>query len=264
MLNLTELYAVESSGILGRDEVMQQVFLTLLRVEKPNVILTGDPGVGKTSVVHLLADLIAKKQCPKWLQGYHVLEVNTNALLAGPGYRGITEEKFENVIRSAVGKKVILFFDEFHTVAHLGEMANGQTPGLGNTLKPYLTRSDFRVIGATTSDEVKSITDKALLRRFTQIEVGEPTDEALLSICERVFPVYSRGKLENQVNFREVVDFSKSLTGFNPDKLKNILDVSIAKAKFENSTFYTADHVNYAMSMLGVRKVDETDINEQF
>ena len=224
--NLTQLYINEPSGIIGRNIELQQMFLTLLRDEKPNILLLGDPGVGKTSLVHLLAECIATEVCPKWLKGYNVVEVNTNALLAGPGYRGVTEEKFQQLIDSAVGNRVILFFDEFHTVTHLGEMANGQTPGLGNTLKTYLTRQDFKVIGATTTEEMKKIDDKAFSRRFTKIVIGEPSDEALMKICESVFTKFSRGKLKNQVSWEELIPLSKSLDGVNPDKLKNILDMT--------------------------------------
>ena len=248
--NLTQRFLTEKSGIIGRDKEMEQVFLTLLRHEKPNILLLGDPGVGKTSIVHLLAELIAKEACPKWLFGYHVIEVNTNSLLSGPGYRGVTEEKFQQLIDSTVGKKAILFFDEFHTVTHLGEMANGQTPGLGNTLKTYLTRQDFKVIGATTNDEIKKIDDKALLRRFTKINISEPTDEALLKICEIIFEKYSRGKLSNKVNWEEVITLSKSLEGVNPDKLKNILDIAIAKAKLVESKELLFSHINFAVEML--------------
>lgn len=255
--NLTQFYLTEKSGIIGRDSEMQQVFLTLLRHEKPNVLLLGDPGVGKSSIVYLLAELIAKELCPKWLKGYSVIEVQTNALLAGPGYRGVTEEKFQQLIDSCVGKKVILFFDEFHTVTHLGEMANGQTPGLGNTLKTYLTKNDFKVIGATTTEELKKVDDKALLRRFTKISIGEPTDTALLNICENIFEKYSRGILENRVNWKEVISLSKSLEGVNPDKLKNILDIAIAKAKLEENPDFTSTHIDFAVDMLsqGIPKV---------
>lgn len=257
--NLNELYLTNSSGIIGRDLEMQKVFLTLLRHEKPNLILTGDPGVGKTAIVHLLAELIAKELCPKWLIGYQVIEINTNELLAGPGYRGVVEEKFQQVIEQASGKKVILFFDEFHTVTHLGEMANGQTPGLGNTLKTHLTGSSLRVIGATTTEELKTINDKALMRRFTVLNIDEPTNDAMLSICENVFTKYTRGLLECKLDFKEVISMSKTIEGFNPDKLKNLIDISVAKAKIEGKTNVTNIDLEFAYSMLVKNKpVEET------
>ena len=261
--NLTQFYLTEKSGIIGRNNEIQQMFLTLLRHEKPNILLLGDPGVGKSSMVYLLAELIAKEACPKWLKGYSVIEVQTNALLAGPGYRGTTEEKFQNLIESCVGKKTILFFDEFHTVTHLGEMANGQTPGLGNTLKTYLTKNDFKVIGATTTEEIKKIDDKALLRRFTKINIGEPSDEALLNICQFIFDKYSRTALENRVDWTEVISLSKSLDGVNPDKLKNILDIAIAKAKLEENDSLTSLHIDYAVNMLS-QNVPMVTTEEQF
>lgn len=137
--------------------------------------------------------------------------------------------------------------DEFHTITHLGEMANGQTPGLGNTLKTYLTRQDFKVIGATTTDELKKIDDKALLRRFTRIEVLEPNDTALIKICQYVFDKFSRGKLRNECNWEEVITLSKPLSGVNPDKLKNILHIAIAKAKLEDAEIFNMHYILYAI-----------------
>jgi ATP-dependent Clp protease ATP-binding subunit ClpA len=233
--NLTALYSNnENPNIIGRDEETELLFLTLLRHEKPNVLLVGDPGVGKTSIVHHAAFLIANDLAPKKLKGFQIIEVNTNALLAGPGYRGVTEEKFQNLIDTSMRSgKVILFMDEFHTVEHLGEMANGQTPGLGNTLKPYLTRPDFRVIGATTSEEASRIKDKALLRRFFKITVKEPTDEALLFIIRSCLHKYGKGLSAGETIIPQILQLSKSIDGYNPDKVKDITDLVCSYCKLK-------------------------------
>lgn len=245
--NLTKLYANKENNpnIIGRESEINNVFITLLRREKPNCLLVSEPGVGKTAIAHQLAYLIANKKCPKALEGFQVIEINTNALIAGPGYRGVTEEKFQTMIDESLRHgKTVLFFDEFHTVESLGQMANGQTPGLGNTLKPYLTRSDFRVIGATTYDEFSDIKDKALLRRFFVQNVAEPNDKALLAITRQCMKNYGEGlKFKKEIP-RLFVDLSASLDGQNPDKVKDVIDVVCAKAKMVEQKSINSSFVN--------------------
>jgi ATP-dependent Clp protease ATP-binding subunit ClpA len=246
MVNLTSFYAeADNPNILGREKELDLLMMTLMRHEKPNAILHGQAGVGKTSIIHALAFLIANKQVPAPLQGFQVLEVSTNALIAGPGYRGVTEEKFENMIDEALATgKTILFFDEFHTVEHLGEMANGQTPGLGNTLKPFLTRPDFRVVGATTTAEMGDIKDRALMRRFFPILVPEPNDETVLLIIEACLKQYSGDIPVSEGVSKKILDLSKTYAGFNPDKAKDITDFLCSHAKLTQRLTIDVDYLS--------------------
>jgi len=233
--NLTKLYANGNNPlVIGRESEIELLFLTLMRHEKPNVLLHAEPGVGKTAIVHQLAYLIANNLCPEELKGFQVIEINTNSLIAGPGYRGVTELKFQELIDETLAHgKTILFFDEFHTVEKLGELASGQTPGLGNTLKPYLTRPDFRVIGATTSKELQQISDKALLRRFFKVILTEPTDEALRVIIEKCICKYGKGLKFTKDIINKILELSKTIEGYNPDKAKDITDFICSYAKLK-------------------------------
>ena len=233
--NLTKKYSNDQNpGIIGRDKEIELLLLTLLRHEKPNAIITGEPGVGKTSIVHQVAYLIANNLVPEALKGFQLIEINTNSLLAGPGYRGVTEQKFQEVIDSSLSNgRTILFIDEFHTVEHLGEMSNGQTPGFGNTLKPYLTRPDFRLIGATTNREYDTIDDKALLRRFYRINVPEPTDEVVQLIIASCMKHYGAGMVFKKGTIDKVLELSKSMDGYNPDKAKDLTDFICSYAKLK-------------------------------
>jgi ATP-dependent Clp protease ATP-binding subunit ClpA len=238
--NLTAQYANNNDPqIKGREIEINNLFLTLLRHEKPNALLVGEPGVGKTSIINQLAYLIANGQCPNELKGFQVIEVNTNALISGDGYRGVIEKKFQDMIDNAIRKgKIILFMDEFHTVENLGKMANNSTPGLGNTLKPYLTRGDFRLIGATTYKEAAEITDKALLRRFSKITVGEPDDfvtKEIIKICYNKYIGSNKIKVDPSV-IDLTYDLSITLEGLNPDKAKDIVDIIVANAKLTNTS----------------------------
>lgn len=244
--NLTNNYSNGNNpNIEGRDNELNHLFLTLLKQEKPNALLIGNPGNGKTSIVHQLAYRIANQLCPKELVGFKVIEVNTNALLSGDGYRGVTEKKFDEMIQGVLKQgKVILFIDEFHTAENLGKMANGSTPGLGNTLKPFLTRGDFRMIGATTLEELATIEDKALLRRFTKINVGELAENPVKKIIEICYKKYLGDNSVIKVD-KKVIDrtynLSLTLEGSNPDKAKDIVDVVVANAKFTETKLINVD-----------------------
>jgi ATP-dependent Clp protease ATP-binding subunit ClpA len=108
------------------------------------------------------------------------------------------------------------------------------SPGLGNTLKPYLTRPDFRVIGATTNAEFAKMKDGALLRRFYKIDVGEPDDTAIKAIIKSCLSRYGKGlKIENAVQDR-ILKLSQTMDGFNPDKAKDLTDFLCSYTKLKN------------------------------
>jgi ATP-dependent Clp protease ATP-binding subunit ClpA len=268
MENLTKKYSNGNSpNIKGRDQEMKQLLRILLRQEKPNAMLLGEPGVGKTSIIHQLAYLIANGLVPVDLKGFHVIEVNTNSLLSGDGYRGVTEKKFEDLITKALANgKVILFIDEFHTAENLGKMSNNSTPGLGNTLKPYLTRGDFRVIGATTTEEYKTLSDKALLRRFMKVFLTEPDEETIKDIIKKCFALYigdSKITIDKDV-LDTVYKLSLTLDGNNPDKAKDLVDLLVADAKLTNTKKITTDYIETVYNEIYLfnapRKVEAEDI----
>lgn len=258
--NLTKLYSNGTDpNIIGREKELELLYLTLMRHEKPNPLLISEPGVGKTGMVHLLAYQIANRLSPKELHDFQVIEINTNALLAGPGFRGVFEEKVQNIIEESIADgKTIIFFDEFHTVENLGQMANGQTPGLGNTLKPYLTRPDFRVIGATTRDELKDIKDKALLRRFFKITIGEPDDDALRSIIKICLRQYGKGlQFQTAEVVERILNLSKTIDGFNPDKVRDISDFTCAYARLRGIKEITETIVSSFFDIYYLMKKEE-------
>lgn len=245
-ISLTRLYSNGlNPNILGRDLDIEKVLLTLLRYEKPNVLLVGEPGVGKTALVHQLAYLIANALCTPELRGYEILEVYTNDLLSGEGYRGVTEQRFEDLITEAKkGGKTITYFDEFHTVQNLGRMSNNSTPGLGNALKPHLLDGSMRVIGSTTNEELRQLTDKALLRRFSIINVGEPSEEACKVIINNCLLRYATNAGIKELGIEsgavdKIYDYSLQLQGYNPDKVKDIVDIVVASLRLHSRTNIT-------------------------
>jgi len=262
--DLTRKYAgakAENPALIDRDHELELMTIALLRQEKPNIVLEGDPGVGKTALVNQLAYNIAQKKVPTDLQQMRVVEVNTSALLAGDGLRGQTEKVFTQVVNDAVAhKRTILFFDEFHTVQNLGRMNEGQTPGLSNMLKPYLTRREFRVIGATTTEEARQLNDLAFRRRFYFLTVEEPSERALLDIAKQSFERYASGLRVKKECIRHCYETSLVMTtgARNPDKLNDLIDLVCARAKYKGVKTITSEFIDdcYQSQFQNVRTGD--------
>lgn len=169
---------------IGREKELKELMLILLTPDK-SAILTGKPGVGKTSIVEGLAYLIQKRQVPNQLLNYQIIKVNTSALLGIDPVTG--ESKIQNLIEELKNyEHLILFIDEIHTL--MG--SKGEALDFANMFKPALDRGDIKVIGATTTEEYERyiLRDKAFVRRFQKVIVEEPTREQNIQICLGTLP----------------------------------------------------------------------------
>lgn len=169
---------------IGREAQLKELILTLLTPDK-SAILTGPPGVGKTSIVEGLAYLIQNNKVPEKVKQYQIIKVNTSALLGIDPVTG--ESKIQNLIEEIKNyQHLILFIDEIHTL--MG--SKGEALDFANMFKPGLDRGDIKVIGATTTEEYERyiLRDKAFVRRFQKIIVNEPTREENIQICVGTIP----------------------------------------------------------------------------
>ena len=169
---------------IGREKELKELMLILLTPDK-SAILTGKPGVGKTSIVEGLAYLIQKRQVPNQLLNYQIIKVNTSALLGIDPVTG--ESKIQNLIEELKNyEHLILFIDEIHTL--MG--SKGEALDFANMFKPGLDRGDIKVIGATTTEEYERyiLRYKAFVRRFQKVIVEEPTREQNIQICLGTLP----------------------------------------------------------------------------
>ena len=169
---------------IGREKELKELMLILLTPDK-SAILTGKPGVGKTSIVEGLAYLIQKRQVPNQLLNYQIIKVNTSALLGIDPVTG--ESKIQNLIEELKNyEHLILFIDEIHTL--MG--SKGEALDFANMFKPGLDRGDIKVIGATTTEEYERyiLRDKAFVRHFQKVIVEEPTREQNIQICLGTLP----------------------------------------------------------------------------
>jgi ATP-dependent Clp protease ATP-binding subunit ClpA len=186
----TDLTAAARAGRLEpvrcRDDEVSRVIDILLRHGKNNPTLVGPAGVGKTAIAEGLAQRIASERVPIVLKSVRLLSLDHVALLAGTTYRGQYEERIRGIVaETTAASDVILFIDELHNLIGQGT-AIGAAMDAANMLKPALVRGDFRVIGATTSDEYERWVagDPALERRFQKVVVRELGEAETLEILQ--------------------------------------------------------------------------------
>ncbi|MCP4570760.1 MAG: ATP-dependent Clp protease ATP-binding subunit [bacterium] len=162
------------------------------RLVRPNPMIVGDPGVGKTAVVEGLAAWLGTEEVPAWLEGCQIYSVSCTSLIAGASYRGQLEERLQQLIDAAlVRKDVVLFLDDVHILGDAGSTGSSNLLGLFN---PYLNRSTFRLIAATSTKEFegKIRPNDAFLRRFEVVKVPEPSREETMDMLRMHVPRFEK------------------------------------------------------------------------
>ena len=171
--------------VIGRAEELDSIALALGRRNKNNVLLVGDPGVGKTAIAEGLAFNIEQKTVPAFLQEYNVYNLDIGSMLAGSKYRGDFEERFKLVLAALKKKgKTIMFIDEAHMISGAGAGGGNSANDLANMLKPALSKGNIKVVASTTWEEYRKYfeKDRALMRRFQRVTVDEPTSSVTKDI----------------------------------------------------------------------------------
>lgn len=211
---------------IGRDIIMEEVEKTLLKMNKPNVLLIGEAGVGKTAIVEGIAYRIKNNLSNERLKDLKLLSVSSSCLVAGTRYRGDFEKRVEELCEFLkLNSNIVLFIDEMHTTVKAG--ASDGAISMADILKPYLARGEIKVIGATTLKESEIISeDSAYKRRFTVIKVEEPTMTNVNKIVEESLPKFERFydiKIDKRL-VSVIVNESKYLQGKFPDKCIDLLE----------------------------------------
>ncbi len=216
--------------LIGRDAELLRCFKVLIRRNKNNPLLVGDPGVGKTAIVEGMAKKIVDGDAPEPLAESVVYSLDMGVLLAGTRYRGDFEERLKSVVAEIEETPhSILFVDEIHTVVGAGATSGGSMDA-SNLLKPGLQGGRFRCIGSTTHKEYRQYfeKDRALSRRFQKIDVSEPTNEETVKI---VRGLKSRFEEHHKIRFTDdaiqaAVDLSGKYVNDRrfPDKAIDVID----------------------------------------
>lgn len=230
ILDLHDLSHVKKDPLIGRKKELQQLIFALRRRNKPNAILVGSPGVGKTAIVEELARLIAENKI-QGLENKRIYELDIASVVGGTKYRGEFEDKLKKIIKNVNDDgNAILFIDEIHNIIKAGG-AEGAIDA-SNILKPYLSRGDVQIIGATTSDEYHNVflKDKALNRRFQIIFVDPSSKDETIEILDNLKSIYEdyyKVKISSEL-IKYIVEIADEFIPNQsfPDKALDILDNS--------------------------------------
>ena len=179
--------------VIGRSEELDHIALALGRRSKNNVLLVGEPGVGKTAIAEGMAFNIVQGNVPEFLKEYEVFNLDIGSMLAGSKYRGDFEERFKLVLAGLRKKgKTIMFIDEAHMMQGAGAGGQGNSNDLANMLKPALSKGDLKVVASTTWEEYRKSfeKDRALMRRFQRVTVDEPSVDVAKDILRGIKKYY--------------------------------------------------------------------------
>lgn len=237
-INLTELARQgKLEPVIGRAKEIDDIINVLAKRFKSNVLMVGDPGVGKTAIAEGIANAIIEDNIPDFLSGYELYSLEIGSLLAGSRYRGDFEEKVKNVLEAlTVKKKAILFIDEAHTMQGAGNAGGGGTD-FANMLKPAITKGHLKIIASTTWEEFYESfeKDRALMRRFYRVTIDEPSRDSTVRILSGLS---TRLNDFHDVNITEAaieaaVDSADRYIHDrkNPDKSIDLLDAACAKQR---------------------------------
>ena len=254
--NYNELVKQERiDPVIGRNSEIEMMIENLSRRNKSNILLVGDPGVGKTSLVEGLVLAIESGLVPKHLQGYTVYGLDIGSILAGSKYRGDFEEKIKEIVAAlSVKKKSILFIDEAHQMRGAGNNSNGGVD-FANMIKPALAKGRIKVIASTTWEEYTQSfeKDRALMRRFHRTTVDEPTPDVAKKIVaglKYIFEEFHEGNISAEA-IAAAVDLSvryqtdKKL----PDKAIDLIDSACARAKInQRNWILTVNDIKESLS----------------
>jgi ATP-dependent Clp protease ATP-binding subunit ClpA len=234
--------------VIGREKEIEEIQLALARRQKSNVMLIGDPGVGKTAIAEGLARKIEEGKVPKFIQEHVVYSLDISALLAGSKYRGDFEERLKMVITALEKKKnAILFIDEAHMMSGAGS-ASGGANDMSNMLKPALGKGTIKVVASTTWEEFRKHfeKDRALMRRFQRVVVNEPNEVTAIKIIKglkKYYEAHHGVKITNQAVIDSVKYSIKYMTDKKlPDKAIDLIDCACARFKVKDEENGIVDH----------------------
>jgi ATP-dependent Clp protease ATP-binding subunit ClpA len=227
--------------VIGRDEEIEKIQLVLARRNKANVLMVGDPGVGKTAIAEGIARKIFEGKVPKFIRDHEVYTLDISSLLAGSKYRGDFEERIKGVLAALEKKgKIILFIDEAHMMNGAGASGGSSANDLSNLLKPILTKGVIKLIASTTWEEYRKHfeKDRALMRRFQRVTIDEPSEEMTVKIIKGIKKYYEKhhnvkisdAAIEQAVKLSVKYMSDKKL----PDKAIDIIDCACARYKVKD------------------------------
>ncbi len=226
--------------VIGRKKEIDKIIQVLSRRTKNNPVLIGEPGVGKSAVVEGLAQAIVNNQVPELLKDKIVFSLDLASMVAGAKYRGDFEERLKNAINSIKENgNIILFIDEIHNLVGAGSTSDGNMDA-ANILKPMLARGELQTIGATTLEEYRKYIEKdsALERRFTPVQVEEPTVEDTVEILRGLrdkYEAHHKVVITDEAIIAAATLSDRYITDrYLPDKAIDLIDEAASRARLDS------------------------------
>ncbi len=232
--------------IIGRDAETRIIIEILSRRTKPNVLILGDPGVGKTALVDGLCLNIIDGKIPANLKDALLFELDLGALAAGASYKGEIEDRVKGIINELkTFEKAILFIDEIHS---LFDSTASLGTGVINLLKPELTKGELTLIGATTNEEYREFieSEEAFNRRFEVLRIEEPDAETGFRMIKHIMPLYVKHHdiTITDETIKESVFLAKRYLKERklPDSAIDLIDRTMASIKIMDEISLTGIH----------------------
>ena len=252
-------------SLIGREPELDDIVHILARRKKNNCIVVGEPGVGKTAIAEGIAKKIVDKQVPDAIKDKTVYSLDVASLVAGTKFRGDFEERAKVVLEKLQKQKdVILFIDEVHMIMGAGS-AGQSNMDFGTLLKPILAKGKLLCIGTTTIEEYRENfeKDRALMRRFQRLDLGEPSKTDSKLILNGILTYYEKF---HQTKYDEgCVDLAVDLADrfihnkFLPDKAIDVIDAAGAKAKLAQAPSVTKHMIQQQVSKISNVPMDVID-----
>jgi len=255
--------------VIGRTNEIADMTQILARKNKCNVMLIGDPGVGKTAIAEGIAYNIVHDDVPKFLRGHEVYSLNIGSLLAGTKYRGDFEERLQEIMNAATEQgNIILFIDEAHQMNGAGAGSQSSVD-LSNMIKPALARGDFKVIASTTWEEYTKHfeKDRALMRRFNRVSVGEPSIEDCKTIMLGIksnYETFHNVKITDAA-VTEAVMLSHRFQADKrlPDKAIDLIDSAAALRRTQSRGSRTIDVAQIRRELSRITGIPESQLGAE-